>query len=923
MTQPVARPARELGGWGTYLGLDIAERLRIASRAGHSTGDWTAMGTFFRSTWAVRLGLAAAFLAISATPALAGPGLPRTYDVTAVESAAPIPGGGGNFGWGVTSADLTGDGKLELLVAQSQDNVPGAIFIYDGATNRHIDTITPPERNPVFPADDAQGRGGLPNPGEALAFVYVEHVADLGSCPAGTPGGQTELCPDPRVGPLDGIPEIIAGSRALRVGTCPAGQTNCPQLGRTGNASDPPIGRAYVFDGKTRAVLKRIDMPLDHRQSQVARGTTGAAFGRLVMSPQGLAPCAGPAAEANNAGVGSCDVQGPEQNRPAVRIGDVDGIANSADPLEAAKGRADLYISTRGYRETNTPGHPNTAAGGSQCFTAAPAFNNTTSGSCSSGKAFMYRGEEISGTSTVEILDGVVNGQVANGSVGTEGVAKETMADLKNPFGQVPGQEFSGNMQRIGDVGRCQQTTTGTPPVNQPLAQDPPNQHRCRSPQYLPDGRPDFIVHDRAVDYPLASPDTTTYPDVGVAYLYDGATNLLLHVYSHPQPEARGGFTDSFNVGWPVGNIGHSNLPDFVTGASTQSVRHIGDGRGYIYNGEATSGRGAMIAVLDDPTPKPAGQFGSSQTGVGDLVSTPGTPNNEVAMGSYSPFGVSTEAAGQLISDVTIFNGITERPLQTIPDPVQERGSGFGVGMTPMGDLNGDGFLDFAISSYLSNLPGQPADGRAYIFRSNNRPLPPGPSRPGATISTPRLLRPGRCANDTIGTARADSLKGTTAGDRMFGFGGDDRVEGFADDDCLEGGTGADRLLGAAGADRLIGGRHRDRMLGGNDRDRLFGGSSGDRVKGGYGADLVAGGSGNDRLDGGPETDRVYGERGHDRIRAGGGRNILDGGSGNDNIFARNHRRDVIRCGSGRDRVSADRTDRVQVSCERIRRARR
>ena len=85
----------------------------------------------------------------------------------------------------------------------------------------------------------------------------------------------------------------------------------------------------------------------------------------------------------------------------------------------------------------------------------------------------------------------------------------------------------------------------------------------------------------------------------------------------------------------------------------------------------------------------------------------------------------------------------------------------------------------------------------------------------------------------------------------------------------------------------------------------------------------MAGGSGNDRLDGGPETDRVYGERGNDRIRAGGGRNILDGGTGNDNIFARNHRRDVIRCGPGRDRVSADRTDRVQVDCVRIRRARR
>ena len=876
------------------------------------------MRNIFRSAWIARSGLVLALLALSTTSALAAaPGLPRTYDVTPIESAAPLPGGGGNFGWGVTSADLTGDGKSELLVAQSQDNVNGAVFIYDGVTNQHVDTITPPERNPI------NATTGQPNPGEAFAFVYIEQAPDLGSCPGGTPGGQNELCPDARVGPQDGIPEIIGGSRALRVGTCAAGQTTCPELGRIGNAADPPIGRAYVFDGKTRAVLKRIDMPLAHRQSQVLRGTTGAAFGRFVMTPAGLPPCAGPASEGNNAGVGACEFPTFEvppvppataattRRARAVEIGDVDGLANDPNPTTAATGRADLFISTRGYRETSTPGQPNTAAGGSQCFTAAPV-STSTSGNCAGGKAFMYRGEEISGSSTVEILDGTIDGQVVGGSVGLEGVPKETVRELKNPFSQVPSQEFSGGMWKIGDVGRCVGGAQGSP-----------NQHRCTTPTYNPDGIPEFIVADDQVDFPLANPDTTSFQDVGAAHMYDGQSGLLLHTYSHPQPEPRAGFTDSFNPGFPVGNIGHSSLPDFVAGASTQSVRFIGDGRGYIYNGEATSGRGAQIGVLDDPTPKPAGQFGSSQTGVGNLVDSPTTPNNEVMMGAYSPFGVSTEAAAELISDVTIFNGITARALQIIPDPVQERGSGFGMGMAPMGDLNNDGFLDFAISSYLSNLAGQPADGRAYIFRSNNRPLPPAPTGPGATVSTPKLLRPGRCANDTVGTARADILKGTTAGDRMFGFGGDDRVEGFADDDCLEGGTGADRLLGAAGADRLIGGRDRDRMLGGNDRDRLFGGSSGDKIKGGYGADLVAGGSGNDRLDGGPETDRVYGERGNDRIRAGGGRNILDGGTGDDSIFARNHRRDVIRCGSGIDRVSADRTDRVQVDCERIRRARR
>ena len=292
-------------------------------------------------------------------------------------------------------------------------------------------------------------------------------------------------------------------------------------------------------------------------------------------------------------------------------------------------------------------------------------------------------------------------------------------------------------------------------------------------------------------------------------------------------------------------------------------------------------------------------------------------------MGSYSPFGVSTEAAAELISDVTIFNGITARVLQTIPDPVQEKGSGFGMGMAPMGDLNGDGFLDFAISSYLSNLAGQPADGRAYIFRSNNRPLPRPPSYPLPTVSTPKILRPGSCTNDTLGTARADRLKGTAAGDRMLGYGGDDRIEGLEENDCLDGGSGRDRLLAGPGRNRLLGGSGVDRLLGGGERDRIFGQSGNDRIRGALGPDVIAGGRGDDSLDGGGHTDRMYGEGGDDSLRAGSGRNFLDGGTGNDRIYARNDRRDVISCGSGRDRVQADRTDIVRVDCERVSRAKR
>lgn len=856
----------------------------------------------FQPRWAARLGVAAALLAVSAAPAQAAPGLPRTYDVSTISSPAPILGS--SFGWGTTSADVTGDGRMDLLVNQSQGSIQGQSFVFDGATNKHIDTIDPPELN----------ENGSP---VILGFVYAEHMADIGSCPGGDGPDLDKICDATTVGGLDGRPEIIIGSRSLRVG--PNGETGCTSV-IVNNASQtcPTIGRGYVFDGASLGdgqpgvtVLKRLDMPPNHRESQRLRGASPQ-IGRAMTSPSGLPPCAGPASEANNAGVGPCPpaTNTPGGVPPAVRIGDVDGDANSDNPVVAAAARADIIAGVRSYRETSTPGQPNTAAPGTQCATSGPAFNST-SGECASGKGFIFKGEQIAGSNPREILDGVVDGQGAGGSNPTTG---ESITTITNPYSQLTSSDVFGNLFRLGDVGACPAADAALPNRCATSGNDARN--------FTPDGRPEVVVNDAFLDYPLTNPDPT-FTDVGGAYVFDGQTGRFRDIYENPEPEARSVFSHNFNAGWPTGNLGHSTLADFLTGAPAANVKHVGDGRAFVWNGEATASRGRLIGVLDDATPKPAGNFGSSYTGVGDLVDAPDTPANEVMIGSYAPFITSTEAAAALINDVHIFNATNNKLLQTIPDPAQEKASGFGMGVTPMGDLNGDGFLDFAITSYLSNVGG-PAVGRAFIFRSNNKPLPPAPTTPGASVSTPTILRPGRCANDTLGTPRADRLKGTTAGDRMLGYGGDDRVEGFQDADCLDGGAGADRLLGAAGFDRLLGGTGNDRMLGGNDRDRLFGMSGRDRLRGGYGADVVAGGSGNDRLDGGPETDRIYGESGGDRIRAGGGRNFLDGGPGNDAIHARNDRRDVISCGSGRrDRVSADRTDRVRVDCERISRAKR
>jgi hypothetical protein len=163
-----------------------------------------------------------------------------------------------------------------------------------------------------------------------------------------------------------------------------------------------------------------------------------------------------------------------------------------------------------------------------------------------------------------------------------------------------------------------------------------------------------------------------------------------------------------------------------------------------------------------------------------------------------------------------------------------------------------------------------------------------------ATASLVAVARSGgRCFNPFTGSSRRDVIVGSPFGDRIRSGGGRDGVQAKAGADCLSGGAGPDRLSGE------------------NGNDRLSGGARGDKLSGGKGRDRLSGNNGNDRL---------AGDAGNDRIAGGGGKNRLLGGAGNDRIAARNGTVDRIRCGGGRDRVGADRRDRVADDCENVRR---
>lgn len=131
---------------------------------------------------------------------------------------------------------------------------------------------------------------------------------------------------------------------------------------------------------------------------------------------------------------------------------------------------------------------------------------------------------------------------------------------------------------------------------------------------------------------------------------------------------------------------------------------------------------------------------------------------------------------------------------------------------------------------------------------------------------------------------------------------GDDVLRGTAGDDVVCGYGGDDRLLGLGGDDLLLGGRGDDEVLGGDGDDLLSGGLGDDVLRGDGGADLLAGGRGDDVLVGGPGKDSLSGGRENDRVDGRDGSGV----------------RDALGCGPGRDTATADASDGVRRTCERI-----
>ncbi|MGH8574576.1 MAG: hypothetical protein ACREX8_18675, partial [Gammaproteobacteria bacterium] len=348
-----------------------------------------------------------------------------------------------------------------------------------------------------------------------------------------------------------------------------------------------------VYDGATRALLKRIDQPAAETTPLALSVGGGTNFGRTALNPSGLTACAG------NYGLGTC----PTVPR-AVEIGDMDG-----------QGRPDLVVGAPFHVEDSTTAHPESHCArtpGARCELA--------------GRAYIYRGEEIVGSSAQEILDGTANGQGAGGTI-----IPETYTSIKNPGAQaddrasvnVDNEQLGNTLTAIGDVGKCN-------------AAIPPGESCPRASSVTsPDGLPDVVIAAPGVDLPEDSPDPG-FGNAGVIYLIDGATRSLLSTYEHPERQLGSTFGSQLGSHEPaVGDLGSTGLPDIYAPSPGQNTAFTATGRGYVLNGNFKGGASTrLIARLDDPTPNVRGNFGGGSAGVGDLVGGATSPANELLVGT-------------------------------------------------------------------------------------------------------------------------------------------------------------------------------------------------------------------------------------------------------------------------------------------------
>lgn len=220
-------------------------------------------------------------------------------------------------------------------------------------------------------------------------------------------------------------------------------------------------------------------------------------------------------------------------------------------------------------------------------------------------------------------------------------------------------------------------------------------------------GVPGFQVPDQ--------PDRNT---VGRAYLFSGATGVLLHTFDTPNPD----YSNAFGTAVAgLGDVNGDGRGDLAVSAPNETFR-LNDlsapGRVYVFSG-ATGGAIREVVVPEVTVSNPGLGFGKALAAVPDVD---GDGVDDLAIGAPG-YRAGTEAAQRNNGRAYLISAVTGDALLTLDTPAGEFEGSFGTSVGGVPDADGDGRGDVLVGAPGEDGGGLSNAGHAYLFSGSTGAL--------------------------------------------------------------------------------------------------------------------------------------------------------------------------------------------------------